>query len=85
MEKTFENITGLLSSLKNKNIRFNLTPWKNEDTTITTTTVNVTNDTFVDLHMEVAKKVDALIAEMEGNEETEDTLVGKVRSTLKLE
>ena len=85
MENPLENIAGLLSSLKNKNIRFNLKPWKTEETITGSTNVNVANNTFVDLHVEVAKKVDALIADMENDtEETEDTVLGKVRSTLKM-
>ena len=85
MENPLENITGFLSSLKTKNIKFNPTPWKTEETTDASTNINVSNDTFVDLHVEVAKKVDTLIAEMEGTESEEvDTIFGKVKSTLKL-
>ncbi len=84
MDNPFKNIAGFLSSLKNKEIKFNPKPWKTEETVSTTTNVNVANDTFVDLHVEVAKKVDTLIAEMDGTDDTEtDTIFGKVKSTLK--
>ena len=81
MENPMENIAGALKSLKNKNIRFNPNPWKTKDDISTTTKINVEDDTFVDLHVEVAKKVDALIDNMD--KEGEETIFGKVKSTLK--
>jgi len=81
MQKPFENLVGVFSSLKNKNIRFNPRPWKTPDETVSSTNIEPLNDTFVDLHMEVAKKVDELIAEMEENKE--DMMTENIKSTLK--
>ena len=83
MHKTFESIVEVFSSLKNKNIRFNPQPWKSSETVASSTNVKTSNETFVDLHMEVAKKVDALIADME-NEDSLDFPNGNVKSTLKI-
>ena len=56
---------GALQSLKNKNIRFNLRPFSNP-VNLASETVEVSKEmSFVDLHLEVAQKVDALLAELE--------------------
>ncbi len=80
MENPFINIIEALSSIKEKNIKFNATPWKEAEVVTSTTNVNVRNDTFVDLHMEVAEKVDALIADMDENNSTNEN----IKSTLKV-
>jgi len=56
---------GVLKSLKGKNIRFNPRPFSNP-LQESTNTIKVEKDmSFVDLHLEVAQKVDALIAQLE--------------------
>ena len=82
MQKPFENIVEVFSNLKNKNIRFNPRPWKNPEAETSSTNIEPVSDTFVDLHMEVAKKVDALIAEMEENQD--DFTKSNIKSTLKV-
>jgi len=58
---------GFMSSLKDKNIRFNPRPFsKPKQPTIKK--INET-DNFVDLHLEIREKVDQLIAEMEKPEQ----------------
>jgi hypothetical protein len=58
---------GFMSSLKDKNIRFNPRPFsKPKQPTIKK--INKT-DNFVDLHLEIREKVDQLIAEMEKPEQ----------------
>jgi len=66
---------GMLNTLRGYNIKFNPRPWA--DTTQPTVNakpvvktqnvapVQVQDRSFVDLHLEVSKKVDALIAQME--------------------
>jgi len=63
---------GRISTLWNSNIRFNPRPWLDQDTTVekvkfqpVETTTMVKDQSFVDLHLQVAEKVDALIAKME--------------------
>ena len=64
---------GIISTLRQSNIRFNPRPWLNEETpteevqfqSVESATTMVKDNSFVDLHMKVAEKVDALIAEME--------------------
>ncbi len=78
---------GIISTLRDTNIRFNPRPWLNQESSeevqfqpVENTTM-VEDNSFVELHMKVAEKVDALIADMEeqdkvGNfEETEKTVL----------
>jgi len=56
---------GALKSLKNKKIRFNLRPFSNSKH-VENNNFEVAKDmSFVDLHLDVAKKVDALIAQLD--------------------
>ena len=79
---------GIISTLRGSNIRFNPRPWLNQEPTVeeihfqpVENTTMVEDKTFVDLHLQVAEKVDALIASMEteghfdnwGQTETEQT------------
>lgn len=67
---------GIISTLRSSNIRFNPRPWLNQESSVEeTNTQPVINTTmveedraFVDLHMRVAEKVDALIANMQSEE-----------------
>jgi len=84
MLNPFENIVEAFNGLKNKNIRFNPKPWKETTKLTSSTPVTTLNDSFVDLHMEVARKVDVLIAEMEKNQpETKDFSQENIQTTLK--
>ena len=63
---------GIISTLRGSNIRFNPRPWLNQEPTVeeihfqpVENTTMVEDKTFVDLHLQVAEKVDALIASME--------------------
>ena len=63
---------GLMNFLKDHNIKFNPRPFSNLTPAISTSQiVNVKSDSFVDFHMEIAAKVDALIAENEKESEPE--------------
>ena len=56
---------GALRSLKSKNMRFNLRPFSNP-MHLASEKVEVPGDmSFVDLHLEIAQKVDALLADLE--------------------
>jgi len=85
MQNPFENIVEVFSDLKNKNLRFNFTPWRKDTETISTfTPVTTHDDSFVELHMEVAKKVDTLIANMEEKQpENQDYTLENLKTTLK--
>jgi len=56
---------GLISFIKEHNIRFNLRPFSNPTHIISSQMVDVRADNLVDLHLEIAEKVDALIAKNE--------------------
>ena len=60
---------GFFSDLRRKKIRFNPRPFLNPDPIKSSQIVNVETEKFVDLHLEIQAKVDALIAENEKNEE----------------
>ncbi len=66
-QKTRMLSLGFLGKIKNVNIRFNPRPFSNPDAG--SGKVNTKNDSFVDLHLEVARKVDALISQNESEEE----------------
>jgi len=84
MLNPFENIVEAFNGLKNKNIRFNPKPWRETTNLTSSTPVTTSNDSFVDLHMEVAKKVDALIEDMEKNQpENQDFSQENIQTTLK--
>ncbi len=57
---------GFMSSLKDKNIRFN--PWPFSKPKHLTIKKIEETDSFVNLHLEIREKVDQLIAEMEKSE-----------------
>ena len=66
---------GLLNSLREYNIRFNPKPWVNtEDLTVepVNPVIKVEDTSFIQHHLEVARKVDALIAQMEQNDRFEN-------------
>ena len=75
---------GMLSTLRGYNIRFNPRPWLNSQPTTTkpvktqvlkpqvVKTKTVPDKSFVDLHLDVAKKVDALIEQMEAEGKFDD-------------
>ena len=74
----------MLNTLRGLNIKFNPKPWDNTDEFVQTVPapvvqpVTVQDNTFVDLHIEVASKVDALLEKMESegkfdNWDTTDT------------
>jgi hypothetical protein len=67
MEKRMLGGMGVIEFLKNHNIRFNPRPWSNP-TEITTKKIEVSETSFIDLHLEVASKVDALLAQLEQEE-----------------
>ena len=63
---------GIISTLRGSNIRFNPRPWLNQEPAVeevefqpVENTTMVEDKTFVDLHLRVSEKVDALIASME--------------------
>jgi hypothetical protein len=61
---------GLLTTLKEFNIRFNPKPWANsKDFTAehTDTVVKLQDTNFIQQHIEVTKKVDKLIEQMQQN------------------
>ena len=62
---------GLVKFLKEHNIRFNPRPFSNPTPAFSSQMVDIKTDSFVDLHMEVAAKVDALLAENEKDVEPE--------------
>ena len=62
VKKVFDNI-------KNKKIRFIKPPKEKKDITISSTNVEVNNNSYVDLHMKIARKVDILIDDMNQKEE----------------
>ncbi len=73
MHKTIAAGIELLSSLKDMNIRFNPRPFTNPTpSTPWTTAVAIEEETPFDFHMAVAQKVDALIAEWEQQNESEE-------------
>ena len=57
---------GFVDFLKEHNLKFNPRPFSNPDIVASSQIVDVKTDSMVDLHLEIAKKVDALIAENEG-------------------
>ncbi len=73
-----DKVKEAISNLKNKKIRFNKKPKENKDTTITSTNIKVQDNTFVDLHMKVARKVDTMIEEMEQKEEENKKTIFKI-------
>lgn len=77
MEKRLESIKEVFSNLKNKQIKFNPNPWRRTEDKTASKNIAVQDDSFVDLHMKVARKVDNLIHDME-QEKTEN-----VKSTVK--
>lgn len=64
-EKTNLFGMGFISFIKEHNIKFNLRPFSNPDHIASSQIVDVRTDNLVDLHLEIAKKVDALIEESE--------------------
>jgi hypothetical protein len=64
---------GLLKDLWAVKIRFNPRPWSNPGH-IVTNVPKVEEKSFVDLHLEVAQKVDALIAQLDQEKSLEDTV-----------
>jgi len=66
---------GIISTLRSSNIRFNPRPWLNQEPTVEETIAEPMIDTtmvqedkaFIDLHMKVAEKVDALIADIDSD------------------
>jgi len=78
---------GLKNFLKEHNLRFNPRPFSNQEN-ITTPVVNLKADNLVDLHVQVAERVDALIAEMETEKpktpkpETENNLFQEYEKTV---
>jgi len=63
---------GIISTLRSSNIRFNPRPWLNQEPSVEETNIQpeinttmVEDKAFVELHMKVAEKVDALIENME--------------------
>ena len=63
---------GIITTLRGSNIRFNPKPWLNQEPAVEEVEFqpveNITmvgDKTFVDLHLQVTEKVDALIASME--------------------
>ena len=64
-EKTNLFGMGFISFIKKHNIKFNPRPFSNPNPVISSQMVNFRKDSFVDLHFEIAEKVDALIAENE--------------------
>ena len=57
--------SGALKSLKGKRIRFNLRPFSNPTHLSSGRVEAVEEMSFVDLHLQVAQEVDALIASLE--------------------
>jgi hypothetical protein len=55
----------LINFIKEHNIKFNPRPFTNPAPVISSQILNLKKDSFVDLHLEIAEKVDALIAENE--------------------
>jgi len=64
-EKTSLFGMGLISFIKEHNIRFNLRPFSSPTHIVSSQMVDARADNLVDLHLEIAKKVDALIAKNE--------------------
>jgi len=60
-----ERVKEAFGNFKNKRPRFNKKLWKKTEKPVTSTNVELRNDSFVDLHMKVADRVDNLIKEME--------------------
>ena len=56
---------GIIKFLKQHNMKFNPRPFSNPDQVRSSQIVNLNSEKFVDLHLEIAQKVDALIAENE--------------------
>ena len=62
---------GLLSSLKNKNIRFNPRPFTNKKEIIKS------KNNLVDFHLEITKKIDQIIAQHENENQEEKTEINE--------
>jgi len=80
MEKKELGLGNLISLVSR--IRFNPRPWSNPDpTSISSKKIEVKEQSFIDFHAEIVKKVDALITEHEREqffEELESTLERKI-------
>ena len=64
---------GFFSSLKNKRIRFNPRPFSNPlHKNSPVEVVDVKKDSVVDFYVEIVNKIDALIEELEKENETEE-------------
>ena len=71
VKKAFENI-------KNKKISFKKTPKQKKDVLISSTNVEVNENSFIDLHVKIARKVDTLIEDMEQKEEENKKTIFKI-------
>jgi len=60
---------GLIEFFKEHNLKFNLRPFSNPEN-VKTPVVNLNADNLVDLHLQIAARVDAIIAEAESKKET---------------
>lgn len=72
-----DKVKKVFNNIKNKKTRLNKTT-KKQEPTVTSTNIEVQDNTFVDLHMKVARKVDTLIDEMDQKEEENKKTIFKI-------
>jgi len=73
-----DKVKEALNNLKNKKIRFSKTPEKKTKGPVTSANVKVEDESFVDLHMKVAERVDVLIDKMDHQEEVNKKTVFRI-------